>query len=79
MGCLLLFGFFIVVRDYKCIGIKIFVVIMIIISLISIGIEVCFIILKGEIFVMFVIVIIMFEIGDSVWFRFEVCSIGIIR
>lgn len=60
-------------------GIISFVVMIIIISLISIGIEVCFMILNGEIFVILVIVMIMLEMGDRVWFRFDVCSIGIVK
>lgn len=57
-------------------GIIIFVVIMMINRLMMIGMDVCFIILNGDILVILVIVIMMLEIGEIVCFRFEVCSIG---
>lgn len=36
-------------------------------------------ILNGEIFVILVIVMIMLEMGERVWLRFDVCSIGIVK
>lgn len=60
-------------------GIISFVVTIIIIKLISIGIEVRFTILNGEIFVISVIVTITLETGERVRLRFDVCSIGIVK
>lgn len=62
-----------------CIGISIIVLMIIVIRFSNIGIEVCFIILNGLILFIFVVVIIILEIGEMVWLRLEVCSIGIIR